>query len=516
MMQPQPPEPVRLSTLLQGEFIVPARLDRTLSGIQIDSRRVRPGDLFIACRGLHADGRNYIPGAIASGAAAVLVEADDVWSRVREEAKVPLVPVIDLPRKLCKVAARFHGEPAHKLRLIGITGTNGKTTCCQLIAQALAALGYRCGVIGTLGHGMLDATPDTDRDGPSTTPDALRLQQLLSDMLAAQGDTVVMEVSSHGLDQYRVDVNEFAAAVFTNLTRDHLDYHGSMAAYGETKRRLFTGSRLQVAVFNQDDPFSAEITSKLPASVQAFGWSLHNSRAAIHARSLQFTAAGLEFELVTPWGSGLVHSSLLGSFNAANLLSVVATVLACESGKPDFDPARIILAVSALVPVRGRMQLLRGFPVSVVVDYAHSPDGLDSALRALREHFRGMLCCVFGCGGDRDQGKRPEMAAIAGRYADTVIVTDDNPRNEESGTIIGQILAGFDVAQRNRVLVEADRAKAIAAAIAVAEPGSVVLVAGKGHEEYQEISGVKHPFSDVAQALACLERRFGNATGATV
>jgi UDP-N-acetylmuramoyl-L-alanyl-D-glutamate--2,6-diaminopimelate ligase len=497
---------VRLSALLGSEFVLPATLDRLLTGMQTDSRQVQPGDLFVACKGARHDGRDHIPGAIASGAAAILVEAGDGWQQLHEVNAVPLVPVLDLPRKLCKVAARFHGEPAAHLQLIGVTGTNGKTSCCQLLAQALTQLGHRCGVIGTLGAGVYGSVLHIEHGTPSTTPDALRLQSLFHTMLNAGCDTVVMEVSSHGLDQHRVDVDEFEVALFTNLTRDHLDYHGSMAAYGEAKRKLFSGSRLREAVLNHDDPLSAKIRENLPATAQVLTWSLHDSAADVHARAVQFMADGLMLDIFTPWGEARLTSRLLGSFNAANLLAVLATALSFEAGKPDFDFAALLQRMATLAPVQGRMQLLAGYPVAVVVDYAHTPDGLESALNAVREHYAGALVCVFGCGGERDQGKRPEMAAVAERLADLVIVTDDNPRDEDSAAIIHQILAGFE--QPDKVLVQPDRVQAIAAAIAGAAPGTVVLIAGKGHEDYQEVRGNKRAFSDVAQALACLQQRF--------
>jgi len=497
---------VRLSALLSSEFVLPAALDRLLTGMQTDSRQVQPGDLFVACKGARHDGRDHIPGAIASGAAAILVEAGDGWQQLHEVNAVPLVPVLDLPRKLCKVAARFHGEPAARLQLIGVTGTNGKTSCCQLLAQALTQLGHRCGVIGTLGAGVYGSVLHIEPGTPSTTPDALRLQSLFRTMLNAGCDAVVMEVSSHGLDQHRVDVDEFEIALFTNLTRDHLDYHGNMAAYGEAKRKLFTGTRLRKAVLNHDDPLSAKIRESLPATAQALTWSLHDRAADVHARTVQFMADGLMLDIVTPWGEAQLTSRLLGSFNAANLLAVLATALSCEAGKPNFDFGALLQRMATLGPVQGRMQLLAGYPVAVVVDYAHTPDGLESALNAVREHYAGALFCVFGCGGERDQGKRPEMAAIAERLADLVLVTDDNPRHEDSAAIIRQILAGF--VQPDKVQVQPDRAQAIAAAIAGAAPGTVVLIAGKGHEDYQEVRGNKHAFSDVAQALACLQQRF--------
>ncbi len=497
---------MNLSTLLQSECVVPPGLDRTLSGVQLDSRRVRPGDLFLACKGATVDGRDFIPAAIASGAAAVLVEADTQWRAARAEGAVPLIPVSGLPDKAGRVAARFYGEPARRMRMIGITGTNGKTTCSQLTAQALTALGHRCGIVGTLGFGMADGGLTRESAGPSTTPDAVRLQQILHDMFQEQGDTVVMEVTSHALVQKRVDVDDFTAAVFTNLTRDHLDYHGGMAEYGAAKCRLFTGERLQIALVNLDDPFSAEIQRSLPECVQAWSWSLRDPAAAVHARSVEFSAGGLVLEVGTPWGDGHIRSRLFGTFNASNLLAVLATVLGCEAGKPGFDAQRIMRVVGDLGPVLGRMEVVGGFPLKVVVDYAHTPDGLDNALRALREHFSGRIYCVFGCGGERDAGKRPLMGEIAGRLADEVLVTDDNPRNEDSAAIIRQILCGF--AGNAGVRVEPDRARAIAAAIAEAPEDAVVLIAGKGHEDYQETKGKRLPFSEVQQARACLQQRF--------
>jgi UDP-N-acetylmuramoyl-L-alanyl-D-glutamate--2,6-diaminopimelate ligase len=508
------PAQVKLSALLQGECELPAGFDRTLSGIQLDSRRIQPGDLFVACKGGAVDGRDFIPGAIAGGAAAVLMEADSIWQEASQEAgathTVPLIPVVGLPHKLGRVAARFYGEPAADLRLIGITGTNGKTSCCLLVAQALTALGYRCGVIGTLGHGIAGRPLTMDKGGPSTTPDPVRLQQLFSDFVAQDSDTVVMEVSSHGLDQHRVEVDDFSAAVFTNLTRDHLDYHGSMAAYGDAKRRLFSGRRLQVALLNRDDPFSARILEALPKEVRACTWSLRDPAADVHASELHCRADGIELHVTTPWGSGVIRSRLFGSFNASNLLAVLATVLACEARRAACDAQRIMQVIGALEPVQGRMETIRGYPVTVVVDYAHTPDGLENALAALREHFRGALCCVFGCGGDRDPGKRPLMAAIAGRLADTVVVTDDNPRHEPSAQIIEQILPGFSAG--SSVQVVPDRARAIRMAIDSAEPGSVVLIAGKGHEDYQEVAGVRSHFSDIEQARHCLQLRFQRET----
>lgn len=496
---------VRLSSLLQGICVLPQELDCDISGITLDSRKAEAGALFLACKGTTTDGRRFIANAIESGAGAVLVEADDLWSEASESASVPVIPVKELPHKAALLAARFYGEPARTLRLVGVTGTNGKTTCSQLIASHLQALGYRCGVIGTLGFGMSGSTLQSFGGGPGTTPDAVRFQEVLADLKEQRADTVVMEVSSHGLDQHRVDVDDFSVGVFTNLSRDHLDYHVTMDAYLAAKRRLFTGRRLQAAVLNLDDVGSAGTRSLLDAGVACLTFSLGNSAADVHARSVEYSAGGLRLQIVTPWGEVAVASPLLGSFNASNLLCTLAAVLACEQHSEVFDPARIGAALSGLQPVPGRMQLVAVEPVTVVVDYAHTPDGLEKALHAVREHGIGKISCVVGCGGERDRGKRPQMAAIAERLADRVILTSDNPRGEAPHSIIHDMLAG--IVRRDAVIVEADRARAINLAISGAAAADIVLLAGKGHEDYQEIAGRRLPFNDVEQALLALKLR---------
>lgn len=499
------PRQVRLSSLLQGLCPLPPAFDREISGISLDSRTLGAGAVFLACRGAVSDGRRFIPDAISKGAGAILVDADAEWGESRTEASVPLIPVAELSRKAGLLAARFYGEPASTLRLIGVTGTNGKTTCSQLIAGHLQALGYHCGVIGTLGFGMAGSALQVLGNGPGTTPDAVHLQEILATMKEQRADTVVMEVSSHGLDQQRVDVDDFAVAVFTNLSRDHLDYHGTMEAYAGAKRRLFTGRKLQAAVLNLDDACSAATRTQLASGVDCLTWSISDARADVHAASLEFRPDGLRMRVVTPWGEFPVSSPLLGSFNASNLLGTLATVLACEQHSEVFDPARIAATLSQLQPVRGRMQLVASAPVTVVVDYAHTPDGLEKALAAVREHAAGKLVCVVGCGGERDRGKRPLMAAIAERLADSVVLTSDNPRGEAPQAIIDDMLAG--ITRRERVQVTVDRAAAIAAAITGAADGDIVLLAGKGHEEYQEIAGKRLPFDDAGQALLALQQR---------
>jgi UDP-N-acetylmuramoyl-L-alanyl-D-glutamate--2,6-diaminopimelate ligase len=496
---------VRLSSLLQGICVLPPALDRDISGITLDSRKAVAGALFLACKGSAADGRSFIADAIGSGVGAVLVEADESWSEARENATVPVIPVKELPHKAGLLAARFFGEPARTLRLVGVTGTNGKTTCSQLIASHLQALGYRCGVIGTLGFGMSGTSLQSFGRGPGTTPDAVRFQAVLAELKDQRADTVVMEVSSHGLDQHRVDVDDFSVGVFTNLSRDHLDYHGTMEAYLAAKRRLFAGRRLQAAVLNLDDVGSAGTRELLDAGVSCLTFSLGNPSADVHARNIAYTPAGLQLQIVTPWGEVAVTSPLLGSFNASNLLCTLAAVLACEQHSEVFDPARIGAVLSGLQPVPGRMQLVAVTPVTVVVDYAHTPDGLEKALQAVREHSVGKISCVVGCGGERDRGKRPQMAAIAERLADRVILTSDNPRGEAPQAIIDDMLAG--ITSRDAVMVQVDRARAITSAITEAAAADIVLLAGKGHEDYQEIAGQRLPFNDVQQALLALQLR---------
>ena len=501
------PQPVLLSSVLQGIYPLHARSDRPVHDITLDSRRVQNGSLFMACKGASHDGRRFVDSAIAAGAVAVLVEADEVdWCCEQERNGVPVLPVLNLQEQMAELAARFYGEPARQLRLIGITGTNGKTTTCQLLAQALAASGYRCGVIGTLGHGLVGDELQSNKSGPGTTPDAVMLQRIFAGMRAERADTVVMEVSSHALDQRRIIVDDFAVGIFTNLTRDHLDYHGTMEAYGAAKRKLFQGHALELAVLNADDEFAFSTRDLLSGDVRCFTWSVHNRSADVHALDVQFLTDGLKLTIGTPWGTFALQSSLLGSFNVSNLLAVLTTALAAEALQPGFDPARIANAVAGLKPVVGRMQLVGKFPVAVVVDYAHTPDALEKALQAVREHCAGHVWCVIGCGGDRDRGKRPQMGAIAERFADRIVLTDDNPRSEASEVILADITGGLQNPARATVI--ADRAAAIEFAISSAAIGDVVMIAGKGHEDYQEINGQRLPFSDVLLAQLILQERF--------
>jgi len=495
-----------LSELLEEDLKLPENLDVELTGIEMDSRQIEAGDLFLAYKGATFDGRNFVDDVIANGASAILVEADAQWSEIEVREGVPIVPVEKLSTRIGKIAARFFDYPAAAFSLIGITGTNGKTSCCQFMGECLTLLGYKSGISGTLGYGIYGTPYTYDEHGPGTTPDAIKVQTIFEEVRIQNAGFMIMEVSSHGLTQKRVNVNEFNVAVFTNLSRDHLDYHGGMTAYGEEKRKLFLSPELEVAVVNLDDMFSAKILNSLSRNVKSYTYSLHNPKADVFPRALEFKRSGFSLDLVTPWGESRFSSSLAGSFNVSNILAVLTTVMAVEASKPGFDFQAILEKVAAVSPVRGRMEILGDHPVSVVVDYAHTPDGLKNALAALRQHYKGNIWCVFGCGGDRDKGKRPLMAEIAESSANKLIVTDDNPRNESSDEIIKQILAGLSGAAD--VVVESDRALAIDYAIQHASEGDVVLIAGKGHEEYQDVGGNRMVFSDVRQARVSLNKRF--------
>ncbi|UAW99002.1 UDP-N-acetylmuramoyl-L-alanyl-D-glutamate--2,6-diaminopimelate ligase [Halopseudomonas nanhaiensis] len=463
--------------------------DVTLASIEIDSRRVTGGGLFLALPGLHSDGRDFIHAAAEAGAVAIAYEAADGFPP--PALSIPCVPVAGLAGRLSTLADIFHGSPSHKLGLIGVTGTNGKTSVTQMLAQALDALGKPCGVIGTLGSGMIGSL----NDHGMTTPDALRVQEQLAALRAQGAAWVAMEVSSHALDQDRVAAVDFNLGVFTNLSRDHLDYHGDMQRYGEAKARLFA-MPLRTAVINADDAFGRKLSGG--CSMQVIDYSVGDTQAALHCSDVAFDSRGIHATVHFGSEQARLDSALLGTFNLSNLLAVIGSLLAL-----DVALERAVALVGRVVPPAGRMQRIGGEAAPlVVIDYAHTPDALQKALDALRAHVHGRLTCVFGCGGDRDTGKRPLMAQIAEQGADQVVVTDDNPRTEPSARIIEHILQGFAQPQRARVIP--DRAAAIRDTITAANAGDVILLAGKGHETYQEINGVRHPFNDLEQARQAL------------
>ncbi|MDQ0010769.1 UDP-N-acetylmuramoyl-L-alanyl-D-glutamate--2,6-diaminopimelate ligase [Luteibacter jiangsuensis] len=487
---------MRLTDLLDGFADASSAGDIDVSGLALDSREIVRGNAFVALRGTKGHGIEFAARAVGQGAVAILAEPPFDAT----DAGVPVITVDKLREKAGPIAARYYGDPSRALDVIGVTGTNGKTSTVQLIAQALAFLGRKPATIGTLGAGLHGAIAEGER----TTPDAIRMQALLGEFRDAGATHVAMEVSSHALEQGRVNAIAFDVAVFTNLTRDHLDYHGTMEAYGAAKAKLFAFEGLRSAVINVDDPFGAKLAKGLGEGIAKLRVSMAGDStekdAEIRADIIVTSAKGLSFNLNTPWGMRTVRSALLGRFNVANLLSVAAVLGAL--GEP-FD--RIHAALEALQPVNGRMSRLGGDgrkPL-VVVDYSHTPDALKQALLALRSHTKGKLICVFGAGGDRDQGKRPIMAGIAERLADVVIVTDDNPRSEDGHAIVAQIVAGF--VHPDTVMVERDRAQAIALALADAKADDVVLIAGKGHETYQEGPEGKRPFDDLAVAREAME-----------
>ncbi len=471
-----------------------ARLGVPLRGLRTDSRTVQPGDVFVALPGERTDGRRFIPQVIAAGAAAVLWEArgfewDASW-------RVPNLGLMNLRDQLGAIAAHVYGHPSDHLWVAGVTGTNGKTSCSQWIAQILTARGSRTAVIGTLGNGF----PGELEPACHTTPDAVSLQEQLANLLARGARGVSMEVSSHGLDLGRVNGVAFDAALFTNLSRDHLDYHGTMERYGEAKARLFRWPGLKHAVINLDDAFGAHLAASIDRKrVEVLGYGLGKGEIAGHR--LDLSRKGLSLEIETPWGATLIRSRLLGAFNASNLLGVLGVLLAAGVGLED-----AVESLGQVEPVTGRLQMLRepGRPL-VVVDYAHTPDALQKVLETLRPLLddAGRLFCVFGCGGDRDPGKRPLMGEVATRLAHETVITSDNPRSEPPLAIIEQVVAGAHASYH----VEEDRASAIHRAIRAAGPEDIVLIAGKGHETYQEIAGVRLPFSDVEVAQAALRAR---------
>ena len=489
-LQPEP----HLSTLLPGMELP---LDPVITGIDLDSRRIRPGYLFLALHGSRTTGHEFIDAAIEKGAAAVLWEAPPA-GRVEIRRQIPLIPVPQLRQRAGEIADRFYDSPSAALQVVGITGTNGKTSCGHFLAQALGDTSP-VGVIGTLGHGLFGEL----RQSGNTTPDAVAVHSLLARFRGQGARRVVMEVSSHALQQGRVQGVRFDTALFTNLSRDHLDYHGDMASYGAAKRRLFEMPGLRRAVINRDDRFGRELLGTLSQGIEICSYSLQgacNAAATVTATSLHLTSEGLQMEVQTPWGSCTVKSPLLGRFNASNLLGVLAVLLV-----QGFTPEQAAARLGRLVPVPGRMESFGGDGAPlVVVDYAHTPQALEQVLIALREHGE-QLWCVFGCGGDRDRGKRQLMGTIAARHADHLVITDDNPRSEDPDSIVADILGG--VPGYVDAAVCHDRADAIGAAVQQASVRDVVLVAGKGHEQFQQIGELRRPFSDREVVQGALARR---------
>ena len=464
--------------------------------LRTDSRLVQPGDAFIAWPGYANDGRRFVQQALDAGASTCLVELDGVEAFGFDDARVATLP--DLKAATGGIAHDYFEQPSRRLQVVATTGTNGKTSTAWWTAQALSRLGRRCGVMGTLGVGE----PGKVQHTGLTTPDPVTLHAAFRRFADDGFVACALEASSIGIVEHRLDAAKIDVALFTNFTRDHLDYHRTMAAYWEAKRRLFAWPGLKAAVINVDDEQGAALAAE-PLALDVWSYSTANAAARLVARDIGYVDGGLAFTVVEGEAAAAVRSTLVGAYNAHNLLAVIGGLRAL--GVTLADAAA---TVPLLTPVPGRMQRVGDARVEVVVDYAHTPDALEKVLQSLRPLAAargGKLWCVFGCGGNRDATKRPLMGAIAARLADRVVLTSDNPRDEAPGFILSQILAG--VAGHDEVDVVEDRREAIAHAVAGAADGDVVLLAGKGHEDYQEIRGERRPFLDEAEARAALARR---------
>lgn len=479
---------MKLTELLKDLAITNIDSDLSISGLTLNSNAVSEGNIFIALHGSKQHGLTYTQQAIERGAAAILFDGNDIELAKKHITNPNVLPIAitNLAENLGEMAARFYQHPSQQMAVIGITGTNGKTSCSQFLSQVLE----NCGVIGTLGWGRYEQLKETF----NTTPDAITIQKILAELKNDNCNTVAMEVSSHGLAQGRINGMCFKGAVFTNFSRDHLDYHSTMDAYLETKLKLFNAPLLEFAVINLDDMVSERIVAAIPKNVSIIGITKTERQSprgqTLVAQNIILDLGGITFEV--SWQNQLqtLHVPLIGLFNLENVLCVLTVMLAL--GVKLEDAAQ---RLSHLKPINGRMERFGGEnnqPL-VIVDYAHTPDALEKVLCSLRQHTHGKLGVVFGCGGNRDSGKRTQMGRVAEEFADWMIITDDNPRFEANETIVEDILNGCF---NKEAKVIHDRAKAIRRAIEHADFQDCILIAGKGHEDYQEIEGVKHPFND--------------------
>lgn len=505
-----------LSELIAEWLTLSAEYDKPVSGISLDSRNIKPGDLFIALPGTKTDGADYIMSAKNAGACAALLHTHIHAKSFKISGKeyknnavildtdFPVIPISQLSEKVGKIASKFYGNPSSKMNIIGVTGTSGKTSCTQFIAHSLTMAGQKAGVIGTLGFGLAGQLQAAEL----TSPDAITLQKELAELNALGAQSVAIEASSHGLSQSRLNGVLFNIGIFTNLSRDHLDYHLTMSDYARAKHILFEQTGLKYALFNLDDDYGLRWATELKDKLTVFGYTLNIDHVhkktlpnIICADKIHLHDHGFSATIISPWGDGVLTSRLLGRFNLSNLLAVFTTLNILNI------PLENSLAyVAQLTPLPGRMQTLGGdkHPL-VVIDYAHKPEALAQVLQTLREYCQGKVWCVLGCGGDRDRGKRQIMGSIAMTYADEIILTDDNPREESPQQIIADIMSG--ITNPSMVIIEHDRARAIEHVLACAKSGDVVLIAGKGHETYQIVGKEKKPFSDLMQAKICLANK---------
>ncbi|AJC50389.1 UDP-N-acetylmuramoyl-L-alanyl-D-glutamate--2,6-diaminopimelate ligase [Coxiella endosymbiont of Amblyomma americanum] len=491
---------VSFSKLLKG-FIDNGLLlpDVLIRELKTDSRQVQVGDLFMAYPGFHTDGRLYIKEALNRGAAAVLYD-DTSNYKLSINSSVPLISIVGLRSRIGEIAARFYGYPAKYLKIIGITGTNGKTSCAHFIAQLLQFQNVSCAVLSTLGYGSINSLKKIN----CTTPDPLKLQKILAHFHKSKIKVVIIEVSSHALDQWRVSGIRFSIAVFTQLSRDHLDYHKSMKNYARAKELLFQQTNLSFGVINYDDVFGKYLITKYYKKLTIIGYSIKKDAKddrislVIATTVKMLTQGNFSVTVQTPWGSGILTTSLYGRFNIINFLAVIGVL-----GLFNIPLKKVLVGLSKLKNISGRMQIVRrtGSP-RIVIDYAHTPHALKNILVSLRECCNGQLICVFGCGGNRDRGKRSQMGAIAERYADQIIITNDNPRNELPLTIIQDIQLGFKNPQS--IMIETDRTLAIRSAVQKATVNDIVLIAGKGHETTQIIDKKVFPFNDLQKVKEAL------------
>jgi UDP-N-acetylmuramoyl-L-alanyl-D-glutamate--2,6-diaminopimelate ligase len=480
------------------------RSSKPVGPLRLDSRTIEAGDTFVAIEGFQSDGRIYIPMAVKQGANLILAEAnksDEFRQLFKEIAEDKVIWIADLRQQLSAIASNYYGHPSHELRNIAVTGTNGKTSCSYLIAKTLQKLSFECYLMGTLGVGCCGNLMPSN----NTTADAITLQSILRDALNSGAHFSSMELSSHGIDQNRADAVQLNTAIFTNLTRDHLDYHGTMENYGAAKRKLFLHQYLKNVVLNMDDRFGRklakdeEITADKWLTTIKLPTSGSNLNRWIWAEDVNYSLRGIHAKIYTPWGSGKLDSPLIGQFNLSNLLLVVATLGAILKDLP-----AILEALKKVKAAEGRMHTIGNSKTPIaIVDYAHTPDALEKALVAIREHSVGLIWCVFGCGGDRDTGKRSLMAKIAEKLSNRVIVTQDNPRTESEESIRSDIFEGFKKPEKARYI--SDRKEAIAEAINSARPEDAILIAGKGHEDYQLIGKIKNHHSDIETCKSLIE-----------
>jgi UDP-N-acetylmuramoyl-L-alanyl-D-glutamate--2,6-diaminopimelate ligase len=465
--------------------------------VVLSSKNTGKGKVFLALPGILSDGRNYLHDAVRNGAVAIIAEANELSDEQNiflVNSNIPWVLIENVSQKLAQIAEIFYGDVTQDMQLVGITGTNGKTSVCQMVAEIIQKLSGQCGQMGTLGNGLVGALTETI----NTTSDPLTIRKILSVIAKAKAKYTIMEVSSHALEQKRVDMLKFKVAVFTNLSRDHLDYHKTMESYAAAKKKLFVEDNVEYAVINADDKFGLKLLADKQISAQKLAYSTDPKVLdSLDSSILKLSITDVEYKqtlqrciISTPWGAATLNIPLIGEFNLSNTLAVVGIL-----GSLGFEWKKITREIENLHPVPGRMEVFGGgqSPL-VIVDYAHTPDALEKALIALREHCKNDLLCVFGSGGDRDMGKRPLMGAVAEKYSDKIIITDDNPRNENGNQIISGILSGLK--HPSKAVIKRNRVEAIEAAFGMAKPGDTLLIAGKGHENFQYVGGCKLPHSD--------------------